>query len=118
MLITDHPEWEPAGTAAADRRRWRQSPAATARGEMLPAAPASFGPPGPDLVQLALRADERNSGREAILGLVLAALMLVAVAEGWLWPVLAGAFIAAPIIGIGLESWDALSQWRRERRIG
>ncbi len=118
MLITDQPEWEPAGPAAADRRRWRQSPGTTLRGEVLPAAPASFGPPGPDLVQLALRADERNSGREAILGLVFAALMLVAVGEGWLWPALACAFVAAPVIGIALESWDALSQWRRERRLG
>jgi hypothetical protein len=118
MLITDHPEWEPAGLAGTDRRRWRQSPAATARPEVLPATPASFGPPGPDLVQLALRADERHSRREAILGLVFAALMLLAVAEGWLWPVLAGAFVAAPVIGIALESWDAFSQWRRERRTG
>ena len=56
---------------------------------MLPAGPASFVAPGPDLVQLALRADERHSSREAILGIVLAALMLLAVGQGWLWPVLA-----------------------------
>ncbi len=118
MLVTDHPEWEEAGLPAAERRRWRNAPAqASARNPLLPAGPASFVAPGPDLVQLALRADERNSGREAILGLVLAGLMLVAVAQGWLWPVLACAFVAAPVIGVALESWDALVQWRRERRL-
>ena len=117
MLVTDQPEWAPAGQAAGERRRWRNAPS-SARTELLPAAPASFGRPGPDLVQLALRADERHSGREAILGLVFAALMLVAVGQGWLWPVLAVAFVAAPVIGFALESWDALAQWRREKRRG
>ena len=117
MLVTDQPDWAAMGQPAGDRRRWRTAPATT-RSELLPASPASFMAPGPDLVQLALRADERHSSREAILGLVLAALMLLAVAQGWLWPVLACAFVAAPIIGIALESWDAVAERRRQRRQG
>jgi hypothetical protein len=117
MLVTDQSEWTVLGQPAGDRRRWRNAQVAP-RTEMLPAGPASFVAPGPDLVQLALRADERHSSREAILGLVLAVLMLLAVGQGWLWPMLAGAFVAAPIIGIALESWDALADWRQKRRQG
>lgn len=117
MLVNDHPEWAPIGQQAGDRRRWRNAQTPT-RAELLPASPASFMAPEPDLVQLALRADARHSSREAILGLVLAALMLVAVAEGWLWPVLACAFVAAPVIGIALESWDAFTARHPTRHLG
>ncbi len=117
MLITDHPEWDPAAPAGS-RRRWRFLPAAaTARQAPLPAGPAGFGPPPPDLVQVLLRADERHAGREALLGVVLAALMLLAVAEGWLWPVLACAFVAAPVVGIALETRDALRHWWCQRQL-
>lgn len=116
MRVIDQPEWEAAGSAAgAERRRWRLAPP-QARAPLLSASPARFVAPGPDLVQLALRADERHTSREAILGLVFAGLMLLAVAEGWLWPALACAFVAAPVIGVALESWDALAAWRRTRR--
>jgi hypothetical protein len=32
--------------------------------------------------------------------------------------VLAAAFVAAPLVGIGLESWDALKARREAQRIG
>lgn len=87
------------------------SPAAEAA--QVARAPAEA--PGRDPIRAALAADARHAPREAWLGLALATLVVLLVVEGWLWPMLAIAFCAAPVIGILLESWDAL-QDRPEHR--
>jgi hypothetical protein len=93
-----------AGTLAEPEASWVYAPriALTPR----PARPAATP------LQAALAADAGNARREAWLGLGLAALAVLMLLNGWLWPVLALGFAAAPLLGLALEGWALARQPR------
>lgn len=91
--------------SATDLTHWPAAPA------VRPAA-AEPAPPADPALRAALAADARHAGREAWLGVLAALLVLALLFQGWLWPLLALGFLAAPLVGTGLEWRDA---WRARR---
>ncbi len=63
-------------------------------------------------LQAVLAADAQHAPREAWLGLAMVALAVLMLVQGWLWPVLAMGFMAAPLLGLALEG-QAMLRARR-----
>jgi hypothetical protein len=63
-------------------------------------------PVGIDTIALALQADTRNARREAWLGVVLGVGAVVLMVQGWFLPLLAAAFVVAPVVGVTLAILD------------
>ena len=59
-----------------------------------------------DPIALALAADARHAGREAWLGVLVGIGTMALLVQGWFLPLLAAAFVSAPLIGVGLAVWD------------
>ncbi len=108
MRASDSPEWT---TPAGARQRWNLA-APEMLGQRQGGLPAGspFMRPQPDLIPVVLAAGARQGRHEGLLGLALVAVALTLLVQGWLWPLLGLAFVAAPLVGIGLESRDA---WRQ-----
>jgi hypothetical protein len=116
MAVTEVSEWPELPTRPIAAAGFSFAPPGiTPAEEAALVARASAEAPRPDPIRAALAADARHAPREAWLGLLLAAAMVGLVVQGWLWPLLALAFCAAPLMGILLESWDALRD-RTSRR--
>ena len=106
----------PSAAARAERRnhRWHgptlellESPAwmqREARAGGIGAAEAT--PVVIDTIALALAADTRHAGREAWLGVLFGLGAVALMLQGWFLPLLAAAFVAAPVVGVTLAILD------------
>lgn len=68
-------------------------------GATAPAAPV-------DTIALALAADTRHARREGWLGVLLGLGAVALMVQGWFLPLLAAAFVAAPVVGVSLAILD------------
>ncbi|RYJ02368.1 MAG: hypothetical protein EON47_07750 [Acetobacteraceae bacterium] len=106
----------PSAAAEAERRnhRWQgpsldllDSPAWLQREARVRGFGAGAAPPIPiDTIALALAADTRHARREAWLGVLLGLGAVVLMVQGWFLPLLAAAFVAAPVVGVTLAMLD------------
>lgn len=95
---------EPAG-----RPPWVQ-PGSLAAGPAVPRRAAPPPAPSADPIALALAAGARQGRHEGHLGLLLALGMILLLVQGWLLPLLAAAFAAAPVVGLALALLDRTAE--------
>lgn len=92
--------WYGPGLSLPDSPAWLQREArAGGGGGAAPAVPI-------DTIALALAADARHARREGWLGVLLGLGAVALMVQGWFLPLLAAAFVAAPVVGVALAILD------------